>query len=148
MLYMCVGFNVLTNEFFHAALPGGSTNIRQRYIALQQPYERDTMIYHPQHCAFLLMLKMHLLPRNESVYMRCFFILGAYAQQRMGAREVFDRLSCILVNDAKLLEGAFLLFATEIMELHEVTSRLHDFEKNKHEMPVADNIRLLHVVPH
>ena len=147
---MSAGFDVLADEFFNAALPGGTTSIRQRYIASQQPYERDAKIYHPQHCSFLEMLKMHLLPRNEPVYMMCFFIVDAYAQQRMSAREAFDRLSCVLVNDAKLLEGAFYLFAPEIMELPEITLRLHDFEKNKRDMPPSDNanfVRTLRVLP-
>ena len=148
---MSTGFDILAADFFNAALPGGTTNIRQRYTASQQRYERDTTIYHPQHCAFLEMLRMQLLPRNEPVYMMCFFIVDGYAQQRMSAREAFDRLSCILVDNPKALEGAFYLFATEIMDLPEIISRLEDFKKNKREMPPYDHNwnlrRMLHLLP-
>lgn len=65
----------------------------------------------------------------------------------MGAQEAFDPLGCLLVNDAELLDDAFLLFTTEVMELPEITPRLHNFQKNKRGMPAADNIGSLRAAP-
>ena len=56
-------------------------------------------------------LKARFQENEPHIFEACYGILHHYSTHEMGGREAFDRLTCILVNEADFLKEAMEVFA-------------------------------------